>query len=170
VTKHQVQGVCRNLHALQKLSSLTDKRAKLQCSITDRNEAVLVMSRANHLFYQIIFAVGVIFTFCIPAVASSVTSKSNTLVANLSGPQVQMSSNWVSNTAGALQFVCCRSNGIAYWNLVHFFKPKPKPKPKPPHSSPVAVADGDPSSLVLLAVGFTGLLVAAVFARTKLRT
>src|SRR5205807_4829529 len=96
--------------------------------------------------------------------------KFKTLVANLSGPQVQMSSNWVSNTAGALQFVCCRSNGIAYWNLVHFFKPKLKPKPKRPHSSPVAVADGDPSSLVLLAVGFTGLLVAAVFARTKLRT
>lgn len=102
------------------------------------------MSRANRLFYQIIFAVGVLFGFCIPAVASSVTSKSNTLVANLSGPQVQMSSNWVSNTAGAVQFVCCRSNGIGYWNLLHFFKPKPKPKPKPPHSSPVAVADGDP--------------------------
>ena len=169
MTKHQVQGVCRNLHTLQKLSSLTDKRAKLQCSITDRNE--VVMSGANHLFCQIVFAVAVLFSFCIPAVATSVTSKSNTLVANLSGPQVQMSSNWVSNTAGALQFVFCRSNGIAYWNLVqHFFKPKPKPRPKRPHSSPVAVADGDPSSLVLLAVGFTGLLVAAVFARTKLRT
>jgi len=127
------------------------------------------MSRANRLFYQIAFAVGVLFTFCIPAVASSVTSKSNTLVANLSGLQVRMSSNWVGNTASALH-VCCRSNGIAYWNLLHFFKPKPKPKPKPPHSSPVAVADGDPSSLVLLAVGLTGLLVAAVFARTKLRT
>ena len=94
--------------------------------------------------------------------------KFKTLVANLSGPQVQMSSNWVSNTAGAVQFVCCRSNGIGYWNLLHFFKPKPKPKP--PHSSPVAVADGDPSSLVLLAVGLTGLLVAAVFARAKPRT
>jgi hypothetical protein len=128
------------------------------------------MSRANRLVYQIIFAVGVLFSFCIPAVASSVTSKSSTLVANLSGPQVRTSSNWVGNTAGALQFVCCRSKGIAYWNLVHFFKPKPKPKPKPPHSSRVAVADGDPSSLVLLAVGLTGLLVAAVFARTKLRT
>ena len=128
------------------------------------------MSRANRLFYQIIFAVGVLFGFCIPAVASSVTSKSNTLVANLSGPQVQMSSNWVSNTAGAVQFVCCRSNGIGYWNLLHFFKPKPKPKPKPRHSSPVAVADGDPSSLVLLAVGLTGLFFASVFAGTKLRT
>src|SRR5438132_2436264 len=43
--------------------------------------------------------------------------KFKTLVANLSGPQVQMSSNWVGNTAGALQFVCCRSNGIGYWSL-----------------------------------------------------
>ena len=128
------------------------------------------MSRANRLFYQIILAVGVLFSFCIPAAASSVTPKSSTLVANLSGPQVQMSSNWVSNTAGAVQFVCCRSNGIGYWNLLHFFKPKPKPKPKSPHSSPVAVADGDPSSLVLLAVGLTGLFFASLFARTKLRT
>jgi len=128
------------------------------------------MSGANRLFCQIVFAVVALFSFCIPAVATSVTSKSNTLVANLSGPHVQMSPNWVGNTASALQFVCCRSNGIACWNLLHFFKPKPKPKPKPPHSSPVAVADGDPSSLVLLAVGLTGLLVASVFARTKLRT
>ena len=131
------------------------------------------MSSASRHFYKIVFAVGILVSFCIPSVASTVTYKSTTLngaVAALWGPEVELSPKWVSNTAGAARFVCCRSNGIAYWNLLHFFKPKPKPKPKPPHSSPVVVADGDPSPLALLAVGLTGLFVAAVFARTKPRT
>jgi len=120
---------------------------------------------SNRRFCQLVFAVGVLFSFCIPCVASRVTYKPNIgSMADLWGPQGQVSSSWFGNTAGAVRSVCFKSNGIGYLNLLYLFKPKPKPP------SPVVVADGDPSSLVLLAVGLTGLLFASVFARTKLRT
>jgi len=120
---------------------------------------------SNRRFCQLVFAVGVLFSFCIPCVASRVTYKPNIgSMADLWGPQGQVSSNWFGNTAGAVRSVCFKSNGIGYLNLLYLFKPKPKPP------SPVVVADGDPSSLVLLAVGLTGLLVTAVVARLRTRT
>jgi hypothetical protein len=120
------------------------------------------MSPATRHFCKI-FAVVVLLCFCIPSMANTVTNKSNlahSSPASLRGPHSQVSANWV-----------------AYWKSDDVFKDndkdKDKPKPQPkhhPHSQPIAVADGDPSSLALLAVGLSGLLVTAVVARTRPKT
>jgi hypothetical protein len=118
------------------------------------------MSAANRYFCKI-FAVVVLICFCIPSMANIVTSKSSLVDSSLSssrGPHGQVSSNWV-----------------AYWKSDHLFKDKPEPKrkPEPKHhrdSERVAVADGDPSSFALLAVGLSGLLVTVVAARTGAKT
>jgi hypothetical protein len=120
------------------------------------------MSPATRHFCKI-FAVVVLLCFCIPSMANTVTNKSSlahSSLASLRGPHSQVSANW-----------------IAYWKSDDVFKDKDKdkdiPKPKPKHhqhSQPVGVADGDPSSLALLAIGLSGLLVTAVAARTKPKT
>jgi hypothetical protein len=117
------------------------------------------MSPATRHFCKI-FAVVVLLCFCIPSMANTVTNKSSlahSSPASLRGPHSKVSANWV-----------------AYWKSDDVFKDndkdKDKPKPKPKHhqhSQPVGVADGDPSSLALLAVGLSGLLVTAVVARTR---
>ena len=120
------------------------------------------MSPATRHFCKI-FAVVVLLCFCIPSMANTVTNKSSlahSSLASLRGPHSQVSANWV-----------------AYWKSDDVFKDndkdKDKPKPKPKHhqhSQPIGVADGDPSSLALLAVGLSGLLVTAVVARARPKT
>jgi hypothetical protein len=95
--------------------------------------------------------------------ANTVTNKSSlahSSLASLRGPHSQVSANW-----------------IAYWKSDDVFKDKDKdkdiPKPKPKHhqhSQPVGVADGDPSSLALLAIGLSGLLGIPVVARMRPKT
>jgi len=80
------------------------------------------MSHINRHLCKMVFAVAVLFGFCIPSLADSVTHKSSV-------PTPSLATRPVSR-----------------------------------------VADGDPSSLVLLAIGLSGFLVTAVVARTKPRT
>lgn len=131
------------------------------------------MSRANRHFCKIIFAAGVLFGLSVPSMGTSVTYQAaapRTSLAGLRGPYGHVSSNWVGNTIGAPRFLCCKSNG-GYWNVHHVFKPKPHPHPHPhPHPGPVGVADGDPSSLVLLSIGLASLLVTSTVTRMRKRT
>jgi hypothetical protein len=113
------------------------------------------MSHANRHICKIVSAVVVFLGCCIPTIANTVTNKSSLAYsspASLRGPHGQVSSNW-----------------LAYWDSHHLFKNKPKPKHQP-HSGPVAVADGDPSSLALLAIGLSGLLGIPVVARMRPKT
>jgi hypothetical protein len=93
------------------------------------------MSHANRRFCGIVFAVAVLFGFCIPSIADSVTYKSSVPTGSLA----------------------------SLWGPRGHVSPHPRP-------GPVGVADGDPSSLVLLAIGLSVLLVTAVVARAKPRT